>query len=107
MNTPNRQDRLLIVSGLSGAGKSSAMKALEDLGYDAVDNLPLSLAWQLAGDWAIAQRSLRRNVKHTGGLAIGVDSRTREFSPERLTEFSSWLRARGDMAVETAVSGLR
>jgi len=97
MNTPNRQDRLLIVSGLSGAGKSSAMKALEDLGYDAVDNLPLSLAWQLAGDWAIAQRSLATGPQ---GLAIGVDSRTREFSPERLTEFLSWLRARGDMAVE-------
>lgn len=97
MNTPNRQDRLLIVSGLSGAGKSSAMKALEDLGYDAVDNLPLSLAWQLAGDWAIAQRSLATGPQ---GLAIGVDSRTREFSPERLSEFLSWLRARGDMAVE-------
>lgn len=97
MNTPNRQDRLLIVSGLSGAGKSSAMKALEDLGYDAVDNLPLSLAWQLAGDWAIAQRALAIGPQ---GLAIGVDSRTREFSPERLSEFLSWLRARGDMAVE-------
>ncbi len=97
MNTPNRQDRLLIVSGLSGAGKSSAMKALEDLGYDAVDNLPLSMAWQLAGDWASAQRPLASGPQ---GLAIGVDSRTREFSAGRLTEFLSWLRARDDMAVE-------
>jgi UPF0042 nucleotide-binding protein len=97
MNPPNRQDRLLIVSGLSGAGKSSAMKALEDLGYDAVDNLPLSLAWQLAGDWATAQRPLETGPQ---GLAIGVDSRTREFSPERLREFLLWLRGRGDLAVE-------
>ncbi|MGK2870666.1 MAG: RNase adapter RapZ [Alphaproteobacteria bacterium] len=97
MNTPLRQDRLLIVSGLSGAGKSSTMKTLEDLGYDVVDNLPLSMAWQLAGDWATTQRPA---VAGPQGLAIGVDSRTREFSPERLTEFVTWLRARGDMAVE-------
>lgn len=97
MNVTPRQDRLLIVSGLSGAGKSSAMKVLEDLGYDAVDNLPLSMAWQLAGDWAGAQRPLAATPQ---GLAIGVDSRTREFSPERLMEFLAWLRARGDMAVE-------
>lgn len=97
MNISRQQDRLLIVTGLSGAGKSSAMKALEDLGYDAVDNLPLSMAWQLAGDWASAQRPLASSPL---GLAIGVDSRTREFSPERLTEFLAWLRARGDMAVE-------
>ena len=97
MKTLNRKDRLLIVSGLSGAGKSSAMKALEDLGYDAVDNLPLSMAWQLAGDWAAAQRQLPDAPQ---GLAIGVDSRTREFSPARLTEFLTWLRARSDMAVE-------
>lgn len=97
MNAPNRQDRLLIVTGLSGAGKSSAMKALEDLGYDAVDNLPLSMAWQLAGDWAGAQRPLSSDPQ---GLAIGVDSRTREFSPERLTEFLTWLQSRGDMTVE-------
>ncbi len=97
MDTPNRQDRLLIVSGLSGAGKSSAMKVLEDLGYDAVDNLPLNMAWQLAGDWASQQRPLETGPQ---GLAIGVDSRTRDFTPERLSEFLSWLRARGDIAVQ-------
>ena len=100
MNPPapaKRLDRLLIVSGLSGAGKSSAMNVLEDLGYDAVDNLPLSLAWQLASDWAQAQRGLSEGPQ---GLAIGVDSRTREFSVARLTEFLNWLRARGDMQVE-------
>ncbi|MBM3523382.1 MAG: RNase adaptor protein RapZ, partial [Alphaproteobacteria bacterium] len=35
--------RVVFVSGLSGAGKSTALKALEDVGYEAVDNLPLSL----------------------------------------------------------------
>ena len=44
-----RSARLVIVSGLSGAGKSQAFKALEDLGYFCVDNLPVSLLPTLAG----------------------------------------------------------
>ena len=35
--------RVVFVTGMSGAGRSSALKALEDIGYEAVDNLPLSL----------------------------------------------------------------
>lgn len=62
------QGRLLVVTGMSGAGRSTALKALEDLGYEAVDNLPLSLLPNLLG--AAAQRP---------PLAIGVDVRTRDF----------------------------
>ena len=39
--------RLVIVTGVSGAGKSTALRALEDLGFYAVDNLPLPLVPQL------------------------------------------------------------
>jgi UPF0042 nucleotide-binding protein len=39
--------RLVVVTGVSGAGKSTALRALEDLGYYAVDNLPLALLPQL------------------------------------------------------------
>lgn len=60
---------LLIVTGLSGAGKTSALKALEDLGYEAVDNLPLSLLSVLVGQ----VRGLHEP------LAVGVDIRTRDF----------------------------
>lgn len=65
---------VLLVTGLSGAGKSSALKALEDLGYEAVDNLPLSL--------------LRPLLSGHGGqrLAIGIDARTRAFSPASVLE---------------------
>ena len=35
--------RILLVTGLSGAGKSTALRTLEDLGWEVVDNLPLSL----------------------------------------------------------------
>ena len=59
---------LLLVTGVSGAGKSSALKVLEDLGYEAVDNLPVSLIGRLVapGDFP-----------HP--IAIGIDIRTRDF----------------------------
>src|SRR5271163_3469997 len=40
---PPRASELVILTGLSGSGKASALKAFEDLGYYAVDNLPLEL----------------------------------------------------------------
>ena len=43
------QKELVIVTGISGAGKASALKAFEDLGYHAVDNLPLELLTEFAG----------------------------------------------------------
>ena len=53
---PERQSRdqisakeLVILTGISGAGKASALKTFEDLGYQAVDNLPLELMPEFAG----------------------------------------------------------
>ncbi len=63
---------VVLVTGMSGAGRSTALKILEDLSYEAVDNLPLSL---LAG--------LIRHGRADGAtraLAIGIDSRTRDFA---------------------------
>ncbi len=40
---PPAGPRVLLVTGMSGAGRSSALKFLEDFGYEAVDNLPLGL----------------------------------------------------------------
>ncbi|MEZ5825375.1 MAG: RNase adapter RapZ [Geminicoccaceae bacterium] len=67
-------DTLLIVTGLSGAGRSSCLKILEDLGYEAVDNLPLPLL----------ERLLRSGDELERNLAIGMDSRTRGFDPAKL-----------------------
>ena len=58
---------VVIVTGMSGAGRSTALKALEDLGYEAVDNLPLSLLSSLLSPGNGGGRA----------LAIGVDARTR------------------------------
>lgn len=64
----------LVVTGLSGAGHSSALKALEDLGFEAMDNLPLSLLRPLLA---------RRSRAHPP-LAVGIDARASDFDPERL-----------------------
>lgn len=65
---------VLIVTGLSGAGKSTALKGLEDLGYEAVDNLPVSLLGPLLA------------VPGGHRLAIGIDARTRAFSPAQVLQ---------------------
>ena len=70
---PDAPPPILLVTGLSGAGKSVALKALEDLGYEAVDNLPLSLLEALLIGTGPARR-----------LAIGIDVRTRAFDPQRI-----------------------
>lgn len=79
--------RLVIVTGMSGAGRTSALKALEDLGYEAVDNLPLSLLGSLVHAEGLGQ----------GGLAIDVDIRTRGFSAGRFRETIDGLFARPDI----------
>lgn len=64
--------RVVLVTGLSGAGRSIALNTLEDLGYEAIDNLPLDL--------------VRASLESAGGrpLAVGVDVRTRDFAAGRL-----------------------
>ncbi len=66
-NSPNGQ--IIIVSGMSGAGKSVALKTLEDIGFEAMDNIPLSIM-----PLTIDQKNPHIN------LAIGVDIRNRDFS---------------------------
>ena len=60
--------KLLIVSGRSGSGKSSALHMLEDLGYYCIDNLPLSLLPDI-----VARLDREKNLDM---LALGVDVRT-------------------------------
>ena len=71
--------RIVLVSGLSGSGKSSILRTLEDLGYEAVDNPPLALIEDLVG------RSARP-------LAIGVDARTRGFDAGAVLQVLERLR---------------
>ena len=77
------QPDLLIITGLSGGGHTTALRLLEDIGYEAVDNLPLSLLGNVTSGAAHQP------------IAIGIDSRTRGFSPVALAEQLAHLRAGG------------
>lgn len=79
--------RVVLVSGVSGAGRSSSLKLLEDLGYEAVDNIPLSLVSRLVMGADDAQPTDESSSKRPP-LAIGVDIRTRDFNT---TEFLALL----------------
>src|SRR5437868_6880634 len=77
MNDARRPPRLLLVTGMSGAGKSTVLDALEDMGWDVVDNLPADLL-----DSFVHGTSQCRTIP----AAVGMDVRSRGFDPERLPE---------------------
>lgn len=82
MNAEKTQPRVLLVSGVSGAGKSSALKLLEDIGFEAVDNMPLSLIGRLIP----GLEGVEAPEPDSQPLAIGVDIRTRDFDATRLLQ---------------------
>jgi len=89
-----REMPLLLVTGMSGAGKSSVLKALEDLGYEAIDNLPFSL---LPGLIETVDDGPEYERGH--GLAIGIDTRTRAFSTDRFIRRYQALKRTAGFAV--------
>ena len=68
--------RLLLVTGMSGAGKSTVLDALEDMGWDCVDNLPSALL----NDFVHGERAARQKMP----VAVGMDVRSRGFDPKAL-----------------------
>jgi len=79
--------RVLLVTGLSGAGRSTALRAFEDMGYETVDNLPATLLAALVQPDAARDRP----------LAIGIDIRTRDFGAAPFLGTIDALRARADI----------
>ena len=75
MASARRPPRVLLVTGMSGAGKSSVLDALEDMGWDVVDNLPVDL---LPG-FVTAGKECR-----VVPAAVGMDVRSRGFDPHAL-----------------------
>lgn len=73
---PRTLPRLLLVTGMSGAGKSTVLDALEDMGWDCVDNLPTALL----EDFVHGEREARQSAP----VAVGVDVRSRGFDPQAL-----------------------
>jgi len=84
------QKRIVVVTGLSGSGRSAALKAFEDMGYYCVDNLPLSLLTAFV--------DFSRSTKNAYLAAIGIDIREKDF-PGMFPALFGELRA-GGRAVE-------
>jgi RNase adapter protein RapZ len=85
----SRNLRLIVVSGLSGSGKSVALHVLEDLGYYCIDNIPAALLKSAvrevhSGDGAAAEQ-----------VAVGVDARNRPQDLEALPGLIADLREQG------------
>lgn len=81
-HVPAEPTPVVFVTGPSGAGRSTAIAALEDLAYEVIDNLPLSLVGRVL------------NGPPTGRpLALGIDTRNRDFSVQRFADLVAKLRA--------------
>jgi UPF0042 nucleotide-binding protein len=76
MAEARRLPRLLLVTGMSGAGKSTVLDALEDIGWDVVDNLPADLLEQFVNG---------NGECRLVSAAIGMDVRSRGFDPDGLS----------------------
>jgi RNase adapter protein RapZ len=77
---------LIILTGLSGAGLSTALKVLEDQGYRAFDNFPLALIQQLLNEPSV--------IKHP--IALAVDARSDDFRPEHVQQVLRDLAQKSD-----------
>lgn len=75
---PQRLPRLLLVTGMSGAGKSTVLDALEDMGWETVDNLPTALIDQFVHG--------PDRARPAANMALGMDARSRGFDARALPE---------------------
>lgn len=85
--------RIIIVSGLSGSGKSIALQTLEDLDYYCVDNLPIELLKPFAREILSRKSGLLQTI------AVGIDARNFRDELERFPEILADLRRNG-LAIE-------
>ncbi len=92
--SPARQ-RVLLVTGLLGAGKTTALRVLEDLGWETIDNFPIRLLDRLIDSPDAPASDVR------APLAIGFDSRTRGFDPNKVIERVKRLVERPDLELTT------
>lgn len=83
------EQRLILVTGPSGAGRSTVIAALEDLGCETIDNLPLTLIPRLLDGPPLGR-----------AIALGVDVRNRDFSASALIELVDTLTADPKVALE-------
>ncbi|MEE9446322.1 MAG: RNase adapter RapZ [Arenicellales bacterium] len=68
----DKQQKIIVVSGLSGAGKSVALQSLEDMGFYCIDNLPLTLLPEFARQFEATSKQFKQ-------AAVSIDSRNLDF----------------------------
>ena len=83
-----KERRLIIISGLSGAGKSVALNSLEDLDFYCIDNLPISLLNEFS-------KQILENPTLANNIAIGIDARNPESDIVNLPDTISTLKDQG------------
>jgi RNase adapter protein RapZ len=86
---PVHEHHLVLVTGPSGAGRSTAINALEDIGYEVIDNLPLSLVPRLTEGEPLGRP-----------IALGLDVRNRDFNSAALIELIDQLTRNPRVALE-------
>ncbi len=94
--TGRKAKSILLVSGMSGAGKSTALRTLEDLGWEVVDNLPLMLLERLM-DAPLTHDAQDKDRP----LAIGIDTRTRGFDAAAIVQRIKAMKEHEDWDIET------
>jgi RNase adapter protein RapZ len=82
--------KVILVTGLSGAGLSTALKSLEDMGYTAIDNIPLALVDGL----------LKQKEGQGKPVALGIDTRTWDFAPQKLLRKVEQLKKDKNLKIE-------
>lgn len=87
--------RVLLVTGMSGAGKLTVLRTLEDLGWEVVDNLPLNLLRRMLG----APSS--DDVEGARGTAVSLGAHTRGFDARKLIDMVGQLNATGGYDIGT------
>ena len=86
--------RILFVTGMLGAGKSTVLRELEDLGWEVIDNFPI----RLIGRLLVAETGQPPGAP---ALAVGFDCRTRGFDPAQIIDQLGALAQRPDIAITT------
>jgi RNase adapter protein RapZ len=86
---PPKPQRLVLVTGPAGAGRGTAIKVLEDLGFETIDNLPLTLLPRLLDGPPLSRP-----------IALGIDPRNRDFTTDAFLDFIRSLAGRPELAAE-------
>ena len=84
-----KPQRLVLVTGPAGAGRGTAIKVLEDIGFEAIDNLPLTLLPRLLEGPPLARP-----------IALGIDPRNRDFTTDAFLDLVTGLAGRPDLSAE-------